>query len=124
MMKAASLQKSICICAIRTLGGPLLTLVCGLVVVVWASANEPADLVLRGGKVITLDEGRPEAEAIAVRGERIVAVGSADSVQALIGANTRVIELAGRTAMPGFIEGHGHFLSLGDSKRTLDLSRP
>ncbi|MBW8884584.1 MAG: amidohydrolase, partial [Planctomycetia bacterium] len=94
-----------------------------MVVVVWASANEPADLVLRGGKVITLDDGRPEAEAIAVRGERIVAVGSADSVQALIGANTRVIELAGRTAMPGFIEGHGHFLSLGDSKRTLDLSR-
>src|SRR6185312_6781450 len=85
-------------------------------------AAEPADLVLRGGKVVTLAEPE-EAEAIAVRGERIVAIGTAAEIAPLIGAKTRVVELAGRIAMPGFIEGHGHFFSLGDSKRKLDLSR-
>src|SRR5207302_3137829 len=73
--------------------------------------------------VVTLDDRRPEAEAIAIRGDRIVAIGSAAHVQALISPKTRVIELAGRMAMPGFIEGHGHFLGLGDSKRKLNLSR-
>jgi predicted amidohydrolase YtcJ len=94
----------------------------------WPSAlalfsAEPADLVLRGGKVVTIDDRLPEAEAIAVKGERIVAVGTAAEVGQHIGPETRVIELAGRMAMPGFIEGHGHFLSLGDSKRKLDLSK-
>src|SRR5689334_12347077 len=86
-------------------------------------AAEPADLVLRGGKVVTLDDRQPEAGAIALRGDRIAAVGTAAEVQPLIGPATRIIDLAGRMAMPGFIEGHGHFLSLGDSKRKLDLSR-
>jgi predicted amidohydrolase YtcJ len=86
-------------------------------------ADEPADLVLRGGKVVTLDDRQPEAEAIAIRGDRIVAIGSAADVQSLLLAKTRVIELNGRMVMPGFIEGHGHFLGLGDSKRKLDLSR-
>jgi predicted amidohydrolase YtcJ len=86
-------------------------------------AADPADLVLRGGTVITLENNRPQAEALAVRGQRIVAVGSAAEIQPLIGPTTRVIDLAGRVAMPGFIEGHGHFLSLGDSKRKLDLTQ-
>jgi len=86
-------------------------------------ADEPADLVLRGGPIVTLDDLRPEAEAIAIRGDRIVAVGSAAEAQSLISSKTRVIELAGQMAMPGFIEGHGHFLGLGDSKRKLDLTR-
>ncbi len=86
-------------------------------------ADEPADLVLRGGKVVTLNDRQPEAEALAVRGDRIVAVGTSAEIQPLIGPKTRVIELNGRMAMPGFIECHGHFLSLGDSKRKLDLSQ-
>jgi predicted amidohydrolase YtcJ len=87
-----------------------------------ASAAEPADLVLRGGNIVTLDDRQAEAEAIAIRGDRIAAVGNAADIQPFIGPKTRVIELAGRMAMPGFIEGHGHFLSLGDSKRKLDVS--
>ncbi len=86
-------------------------------------AAEPADLVLRGGKIVTLDDARPNAEAIAIRGDRIVAVDTAAAIEPLVGPQTRVIELAGRMAMPGFIEGHGHFLSLGDSKRKLDLTK-
>lgn len=84
---------------------------------------EPADLVLRGGKVVTLDENIPEAAAIAIDGDRIVAVGTAAEMQPRIGPTTQVIELAGRMVIPGFIEGHGHFLSLGDSLRSLDLAK-
>jgi predicted amidohydrolase YtcJ len=99
---------------------------CGLsslIVTSAALAAEPADLVLRGGTIVTLDDRQPEAEAMAIRGNRIAAVGSAAEIVPLIGPQTRVIELAGRMAMPGFIEGHGHFFGLGDAKRTLDLSR-
>src|SRR5438094_490110 len=100
-----------------------LFLALGLLLPLSVSAADQADLVLRGGKVVTLDDRQPEAEAIALRGDRIAAVGTAAEIQPLIGPKTRVIELAGRMAMPGFIEGHGHFFSLGDSKRKLDLSR-
>lgn len=85
-------------------------------------SGEPADLVLRGGRVVTVDDTRPEAEALAVRGSRIVAVGSDREIDALVGARTRVIELAGRLAIPGFIEGHGHYMALGQSRQILDLT--
>jgi predicted amidohydrolase YtcJ len=80
-----------------------------------------ADLVLLGGTVITIDPDYPEAEAVAVREGRIVAVGSNDDISALTGPDTEIIELAGRTVMPGFIEGHGHFLGLGNARMILDL---
>src|SRR5436190_11797070 len=88
-----------------------------------AFAAEPADLVLRGGAIVTIDDKQPQVEALAVRGAWIVAAGKAADVEPLIGPKTQVIELKGRMAMPGFIEGHGHFLSLGDSKRKLDLAQ-
>ncbi len=81
----------------------------------------PADLVLRGGKIATVDPALGSAEAIAVNGYQVTAVGSNDEISAYIGPETRVIELDGRFAMPGFIEGHGHFMSLGRSKQILDL---
>jgi predicted amidohydrolase YtcJ len=85
-------------------------------------AQEPADLVLRGGRVATVDDARPSAEAVAVRGAYIVAVGSDDEIAAYIGPETRVVDLAGRLLTPGLIEGHGHFMSLGDSELILDLN--
>jgi len=85
-------------------------------------AVAPADLVLRGGKVATVDPALGNAEAIAVNGYQITAVGGNDEISAYIGPDTEVIELNGRFAMPGFIEGHGHFFSLGESKRILDLN--
>src|SRR5262245_11150433 len=98
-----------------------------LVSLAWEGHPAPAqqrqaNLVLRGGKIATLEAGQPYVEAIAIRGDRIVAVGDDDSIGEHIGESTRVIELDGRFACPGFIEGHGHFLSLGQSKRTVDLS--
>ena len=86
-------------------------------------AEDPADLVLHGGKIVTIDESQPQAQALAVRGDRIVAVGSDRQIQPLIGDQTQVIDLQGKLAVPGFIEGHGHFVGLGQSMMTLDLTQ-
>lgn len=83
-----------------------------------------ADVVIRGGKVITLDETQPEAEAIAIRGKRILAVGSAQAIAGLIGAGTQIIEIQPeQTVIPGLIEGHGHYLGLGQSLMMLNLAK-
>lgn len=87
------------------------------------SAQQPADLVLRSGKIVTVDDARPVAEALAVQGDRIVAVGSNRRIEPLIGDTTRVIDLQGQLAVPGFIEGHGHMVDLGRSKMILDHTR-
>ena len=86
-------------------------------------AQESADLVLKGGKVVTVDADTPQAEAIAILGDRILAVGSDADIAKSIGDKTQVIELGGRLVIPGFIEGHGHFLGLGQSKMMLDLTK-
>ncbi len=65
-------------------------------------------LVLTSGKIITLDAGSRIAQAVAIAGERIVAVGSDEDVRRLIGADTRVIDLAGRAAIPGLVDAHAH----------------
>ena len=80
-----------------------------------------ADLVLRGGRIITLDESIPEAQALAAREGRIVAIGSSEDVARHIGWWTRVIDLDGYVAVPGFIEGHGHFSGLGEYQIGIDL---
>lgn len=67
-----------------------------------------ADLVLRSGRVITADPRLPSAAAVAVRGERIVAVGSDDEIAGWIGPETRTLNLAGRAVVPGFIDPHTH----------------
>jgi predicted amidohydrolase YtcJ len=84
--------------------------------------GEVADLVLTNGKVVTVDGGRPEAEAVAIIGDRILAVGSSSEIGRHVGSGTRVIDLAGRLVVPGFIEGHGHFNSLGRARMILDLN--
>jgi predicted amidohydrolase YtcJ len=71
-------------------------------------SNDVADLVLTGGHVHTVDASQPRAEAVAVEGERIVAVGSAADVSSWIGQRTRVVDLAGRLLLPGFQDAHVH----------------
>ncbi len=85
--------------------------------------QESADLVLRNGKVVTVDESRPEVNAVAVREGTIVAVGSNEEIEAYIGPETEVLDLQGQLAIPGFIEGHGHFMGLGNAKMILDLTK-
>lgn len=85
------------------------------------AAAQPADLVLRDGKFVTLEPSQPEAQALVARGGKIVAIGTNQAAAKWIGPRTRVMDLHGRLAIPGFIEGHGHFTALGESKLTLDL---
>lgn len=82
---------------------------------------EPATLILRGGHVVTVDASRPEVEAVAVRGDRIVATGSNEQIDTYLGADTEVIDLEGRLAIPGFIEGHGHLMGIGRARMQLQL---
>jgi len=75
-----------------------------------AAFAQPADLVLRGGKVITVDKDWRIAQAVAVQDGRFLAVGDAAAIAAHIGPQTQVIELAGRTVVPGLIDSHLHQL--------------
>lgn len=87
------------------------------------AAAAPADLVLHGGKIITVDDSQPEAQAIAVRGDTIVAVGSDADVTRYIGPSTRVIDLHGALAVPGLIDGHAHFTGVGEAAMNLKLAQ-
>lgn len=73
-----------------------------------------ADLVLTNGKIWTVDAAQPEAVAVAVLGDRILAVGTSQEIEALTGANTQVIDLQGRLVLPGFNDNHTHFISGGE----------
>lgn len=84
---------------------------------------EPVALVLLNGKVVTVDPALPQAEAVAVAGDTIVAVGTTEEVRRYVGPETEVLDLGGMLAVPGFIEGHGHFLGLGRAKMILDLTQ-
>jgi predicted amidohydrolase YtcJ len=81
----------------------------------------PADLVFTGGHVHTVDPARPRADAVAVRGERIVAVGSAADVADLIVPRTRVVDLAGRLLLPGFQDAHVHPIFAGVDRLQCDV---
>jgi predicted amidohydrolase YtcJ len=86
--------------------------------------REPADLVLRNGKILTMDEARSETDAIAIRGDTLLAVGSDSEIEAYIGDKTEVIDLEGKLAVPGLIDGHGHYMTLGKSLMGVDLRPP
>ena len=82
-----------------------------------------ATLVLTNGHIVTVDSARPEAQAVAIAGDRIIAVGTNADIQRHVTSATQVIDLQGRLAIPGFIEGHGHYMGLGQSKLQLDLTK-
>jgi len=73
--------------------------------------SPPADLIFHNGTVLTMEQDQPQAEAIAIQGERILAVGSNEEVLALQGATTQVIDLQGLTLMPGFVDAHSHLFN-------------
>ncbi len=84
---------------------------------------EPADFVLTNGKIVTMDEARPEAQALAARGGLVVAVGTVKEIQAYVGPATQVVDLGGRLATPGLIDSHLHFTGIGQAKLSLDLTK-
>ena len=77
------------------------------------SAAQPADTILLNGKIVTLDDRSSVAQAIAIRDDRIIATGASDDVVKLAGGNTRVIELGGRSVIPGLIDSHIHAIRAG-----------
>lgn len=90
-----------------------------------AGERTPADTVLTNGKVLTVDARDTVAEALAIQGTKIVAVGTSEALRAWIGPRTEVIDLKGLTVTPGLIDSHCHLASGGaDARFTLDLRFP
>ena len=83
---------------------------------------EPATLVVINGKVVTVEPGQADARAVAVAGDRIVAVGNDDEIKRYVGTGTQVIDAAGQLVIPGFVEGHGHFTGVGEAQLVLKLA--
>ncbi len=79
-------------------------------------AEGPADIIFKGGTILTVNKDNARAEAVAILGDKIIGVGKADDVQALSGTQTRIIDLQGRTLTPGLIDPHMHstFVVLDD----------
>ncbi|HZR23367.1 MAG TPA: amidohydrolase [Vicinamibacterales bacterium] len=93
-----------------------------LIVGAQTRSQAPADLVLRGGKIVTVDDNTPEVQALAASGDTIVALGSNADIQRYIGPNTKVIDLRGALATPGLIDAHVHFTRVGEAARNLKLA--
>jgi len=85
------------------------------------SQNQPADLVLKNANIYTVDDSKPHAQAVAVRGDKIVFVGSDADVQSYVGQGTRVLDLKGATVVPGLTDSHYHFLGVGARELTFNL---
>ena len=102
-------------------------ILCSMLVFGCGEAPDPvishpvADLVLTNGNVLTVDGEIGSVEAVAIVADRIAAVGSAADIAPYIGDSTEVIDLQGQTAIPGLIEGHGHYTSFGGSLMILDF---
>src|SRR6266852_2369187 len=80
-----------------------------------------ADLIIVNARIHTMDQGQPLAEAVAVSGNRFIAVGTTKEIRKLAGANTRVIDAKGQVVLPGFNDAHVHFMSGGFQLSSVDL---
>jgi predicted amidohydrolase YtcJ len=85
------------------------------------STQEPADLIITGGKIYTMDDVQPNVEAVAVKNDRIIYAGTNEGVGKFKGDQTRILDLKGQVMTPGFIEGHGHIMGIGYNEMELDL---
>jgi predicted amidohydrolase YtcJ len=83
--------------------------------------QEAADIIFVNGNVYTANDRQPKAEAIAVKGDRIAFVGSTTGVRPYTGKNTRIIDLAGSTVLPGMTDSHYHLIGVGQRELTLNL---
>lgn len=99
--------------------------ICVLFLLLFASSamsqNQVADVLFVNGKVWTVDKVRPDAEAVAVLGGRILAVGSNSDIRKFSGPQTKIVDLHGKRMLPGFIDNHTHFMSGGFQLQSVDL---
>jgi predicted amidohydrolase YtcJ len=86
-----------------------------------AQSPRPADLVVTNARIYTVDDARPVVSAMAVRDGKVLFIGSLREAMALRGAATRVVDVGGRTVIPGMVDAHAHLLGLGQSLRTVNL---
>jgi predicted amidohydrolase YtcJ len=86
--------------------------------------NLKPDLILYNGKIVTVDNTFSMAQAVAVKGEKIVAVGKTADVRKLKGSKTQMVDLKGKTIIPGINEGHLHMLGTGLDLSKIDLRDP
>src|ERR1041385_3545999 len=94
---------------------PMRTFFILLLVVFLFSCSEkktPADIIITGGEIYTMNSAQPKVESVVVSGTKIVFAGSRDEAMEYKGDNTKIIDLEGKTMTPGFIEGHGHIMGL------------
>ena len=101
-----------------------LTALATILTAVSLAGAAPADRIIRGGPIVTVNPDRPAAEAVAIVGGTIVAVGSDSDVMQHRGDATVVTELAGKTLVPGFVDGHSHFCSLVDVQTQAQCASP
>jgi len=86
-----------------------MTITAGLLAVAsGAAAQEIADTIYTGGPILTINDAQPNAEAVAIKGGRILAVGSLSDIRSYRGDTTEIFDLDGRTMLPGFVDSHGH----------------
>src|SRR5687768_5086702 len=83
-------------------------------------SKAPADMVIYGGKIYTVNEKETQVEAVVVRAGKIEFAGKESEAREYIGEKTEVIDLAGKTMTPGFIEGHAHIMGVGYNELNLD----
>jgi hypothetical protein len=86
------------------------------------AAQAPADLIVTNARIYTVDDTRPVVEAFAVRGGRVAFVGDLRGALTLKGPQTRVLDLGGRTVIPGMVDAHGHVSGLGSALAIVDLT--
>src|SRR5436305_9800772 len=87
----------------------------------WTFAAEPAQTVFVNGNIYTMNERQPRAEAIAVKGDRIIFVGSNADAKKYQSAETKTIDLGGKTVVPGLTDSHCHIFGIGERELTLNL---
>ena len=83
--------------------------------------QQPADLIVTNARIYTVDDSRPVVSALAVRGGRVAFAGDVRGAMALRGTQTRIVDLGGRTVIPGMVDAHGHVAGLGDALAIVDL---
>ncbi|MCP2605335.1 amidohydrolase [Candidatus Aminicenantes bacterium AH-873-B07] len=99
----------------------LLCLIIFVIFLFISCVKKQANMVLLNGNVITMNSKKPSAEAVAIINDKIIKVGDNKEIKKLIGPETKVINLKGKTVVPGFIDAHLHFVSLGNTKKILNL---
>ena len=88
------------------------------------AASTPAETIVTGADVVTMDDAHPSAEAVAISGGRVLAAGSASEVAALKDERTRIVDLHGKALLPGFIDGHSHFFQVALVSSAANVSAP